>query len=445
MTASDGGGPATPRTVAVLGHYHGRNLGDDLVVATVFAALRRRLPGALLLAVSLDPADSEGRHGVEAFPIKPSRRGGGGLQAVAAPVRESRLKAFARRVPGARRLRLAVALGGQAARELPFLLRARRLLAGVDEVVVPGSGQLDDSRSGWSHAYAIFRWTTLARLTRTRFVLLSVGAGPIDRRLGAIMIRRAVESSSFISVRDPASATVLRAIGVRRDLPVRPDMAYGYVLPAGRLQEHRAGTRVGVNVMGHQDSRYEPGGDRRRYDAYLAKMAQFVAGLVAEGVEIVLFSSQTTSDALVLDDLVAALEARGAWGEAVRGSVVLDADADGLVRTIGSCDYVVAARFHCVLLALALGIPAVALAYHDKLWALLEESGHAEWALDIDAFTPDELAATFAAVRSADGPDLRDRLLAVAAERRAEVEAQFDEVFRQAPATSAGRRREGVP
>jgi len=97
--------------------------------------------------------------------------------------------------------------------------------------------------------------------------------------------------------------------------------------------------------------------------------------------------------------------------------------------TIHDFDYVVAARFHSVLLPLMLGIPTIGLVYHPKTRDLLAAAGHPEWGVDIDTFTPELLLDMFDSVREADRDELRRQLLSNAAEQRAAVEGQFDQIF----------------
>ena len=420
------------RTVAVLGHYHGRNLGDDLVVETIMAAARSRIPDVKLVGISLAPWDTAERHRVRAVPIQPvaAPRRNGGSSVEAEPSGSSPLRSQLRRVPGALPARRALASAGRLVREVPFAVRAHRLLRGVDTVVVAGSGQLLDAREGpWHHPYAIFRWAMLSRLSGTRFVIPSIGAGPIYTRLGKLMIVRSVAAADYVSMRDAHSAELLHSIGVERDLPVRPDMGYGYALPNGTPAARNEPIRVGVNVMAHRDPRYGSYGDVRSFNAYLGKMVEFVAQLVESGDEVVLFSSQTSIDPLVADDLLVALKARG-LAEHSRLHNALDriADSDDLVRTIKECDYVVAARYHAILLALALGIPTIGLSYHPKTPDLFAQAGHSEWCLDIDDFTPQDLLATLGSVRASDSDEIRTALRAKAADLRAAVERQFDEI-----------------
>ena len=420
------------RTFAVLGHYHGRNLGDDLVVTTILNAIRRRVPGADVLGISLAPGDTERRHGIRAFPINPmsaSSPGNGGT--TMDERRRGAVRTAVRRLPGALRARRAVAAAARCAREVPFSLRAFRLLRGVDTVVVAGSGPLLDGwRGAWAHPYTILRWSILSRLSGTQLVVPSIGAGPIQGFVGRLMIRRIVTAADFISVRDAFSADLLHSVGVSRELPVRPDMGYGYPLAGGEARPGRTETRVGVNVMAHEDPRYWPKGDGGRYRTYLAKMLEFVVWLLGNGYEVVLFSSQTSSDALVAGDVLTALEERGLAGHpGLRSAFPEIAGSEDLVRNLQNCDYIVAARFHSILIPLALGIPTIGLAYHGKTRALFEYADQPGWCLDIDRFQVEELEKAFDAVRAADGDEIRQQLRVRAAVLREAVEAQFDEIL----------------
>lgn len=424
----------TSRTVAVLGHYHGNNLGDELVVETVMAAARSRIPDVELVAISLAPGDSRERHHVRAIPIQPfaepARNGSAAPSGEEAP-ESSSVRSRLRRVPGALPARRTLGSVGRVVREVPFSVRAYRLLRGVDTVVVAGSGALLDAWGPWNHPYAIFRWAMLSRLSGTRFVIPSIGAGPVETRLGKAMILRLVAAADYVSVRDPYSGELLHSLGVERDLPVLPDMGYGYARLEGAPPPRNEPIRVGVNAMAYQDPRYGSYGDGRRFRAYLDKTVDFVADLLESGNEVVLFSSQTSNDPMVAADLVAALEARG-LADHPRLHDARDgiADGDDLVRTIRECDYVVAARYHVILLALALGIPTVGFSYHPKTQDLFAQVGHPEWCLDIDEFTPPELMATLAAVRDSDTDEVRAALRAGAADLRGKVEGQFDEILR---------------
>lgn len=70
---------------------------------------------------------------------------------------------------------------------------------------------------------------------------------------------------------------------------------------------------------------------------------------------------------------------------AAKPLVAGDAEPDLIVATLCAAARLVTARYHAALLAMTAGVPAVGLAYDQRVRALLAEAGHAELALDVEA------------------------------------------------------------
>jgi polysaccharide pyruvyl transferase WcaK-like protein len=182
--------------------------------------------------------------------------------------------------------------------------------------------------------------------------------------------------------------------------------------------------------MSHDDPRYYPRGNAVRYEAYVAKLARFVARLLETGEHVLLFSSQNPADANVAADLRQLLAEQGLDDHpALESAIEGTASVDDLLRVISRCDYVVAGRFHCVLAPTALGIPTIGLAYHEKTCELLRDVGRPERCFDIDHFNVSDLVAAFLRLRAEDGVDERAALRGAAEHQRSAVEKQFDELF----------------
>jgi polysaccharide pyruvyl transferase WcaK-like protein len=431
-------------TIAVWGHYHGGNLGDELVVATIIDAIRRRIPGARVVGISMVPSDTRKRHGIDAYRINPgtptvdteARGARSPMPRWRTRSAQGRLRAIVRRVAGVRRLRKRVAHIRRAVRELPFLWSSYKMLRRVDLVVVAGSGQLLDEWEGaWLHPYSTFRWAMLARLARVPMIFPSVGAGPIDGKLSAFFIRRAVASAGYISVRDHHSGRVLTSIGLPGPFPFCPDIGYGLSDDVLRDAATAAGGRsdgtiVGLNVMSHQDPRYWPRGDVRRYEVFLRKMVEFTRWLLDNGYTVRLFSSQRRADGRVAEDLVGLLGEDRRLDHVRLHSAIEDiGQVEDLVRVIAGCDIVVAGRYHSALLPLLLDIPALGLAYNAKTTELFAAVGHPERCLDIDRFSVQSLIAAFRGLCRQDEPEARDARNARVAGHRAAVELQFERIF----------------
>lgn len=407
------------------GHYYGANLGDELVTGVVVDAVRRRQPLREIVAFSLDPSDSGRRHnvagayGITPQPVHPSGRSG---QATRGP---------GRILSGLRRR------GATLLHEPAHLWRSYRVLRGVDQLVIAGSGQLLDSWSGpWGHPYAILKWTALARLAHTETLFLSVGAGPLDRWLSRRMVRAAVERARYVSVRDRSSARELRDAGVTRTLPVVPDMAFAItseasgfapVSGADEAEEGRRRPRVGLNAMAHFNARYWGRGDQKRYREYVRKMATLIEAIVNGGAEVTLFTSQVRADPATAADVMAEVDRGGVetrdhvqW-QPVEG-------VEDLLHVISECDEVIASRYHCVLLPLLMGIPTIGLAYHPKTSDLMELLGQQESCFSIESFDPHCTVERLHQLRD-EGVTVRQTLAARIPPLRSAVEEQFDRVF----------------
>jgi polysaccharide pyruvyl transferase WcaK-like protein len=432
----------TGRTIAVWGHYHGGNLGDELVVSTVVEAIRRRDPDATIVGISGSPADTRVRHGIDAYPIIPDL--GEAKAPAETPSAETpasatdqkppgHIRKAGRRVPGLKRVY-------GVAREPLFLKRSYDWLQDVDLVVVAGSGPLLDTWQGpWGHPYSIFRWALLTRLAKVPMAYLSVGAGPIDGGLSRFFIRRALGWSSYLTVRDAHSAVVLSAIGVKGPPPVKPDMGFGlpdhYLDRPPRSNDHGTGELVvGLNLMAHGDPRYWHKGDPDKYAAYVDKMAAFTAWLLESGHRVTLFSSQIPRDRLVEEDVLEALGRISTVDrERLESAFARIEGVSDLVSVIAGCDVVISARYHSVLLPLLLDVPVIGLSYHPKTNALFDLVGRSGECLDIDRVDSTALENAFQATTEPLSPEAHLAFRRRVEELRRAVEDQFDACFGVTP------------
>lgn len=433
-----------PSRIAIWGHYHGGNQGDDIVVDTLIRNIRARLPDAEVVGVCQSPADTRLRHGIEAVPLTRAALGSRprpGLAAeppappppAAPPPRVARvLRAVPGLGPAARVARERLRAAADPLGEPAFLARSYAGLRGVDLVVVAGSNPLFDGWTGaWSHPYTLLKWALLAGAAGARFACLSAGAGPIETALGRRFVRGALRRAEYASYRDPGSARLIASLGVPGPARVVPDLAFGLTadeLDAPPLDLPPGPPVVGLNPMAHADPRYWPRGDPPRYRAYVRKLADFAAWLLRGGRRVLLFSSQLGADPRVFDDLCEHLkrETELPLGERLIQRPIHT--RHDLLGQLAACDCVVASRYHSVLLPQLMGKPVLALAYAPKTRELMDWTGQAELCVDADAFATDELIARFERmVRESDA--VRARLAERVPGCREAVRAQYDAVF----------------
>lgn len=298
-----------------------------------------------------------------------------------------------------------------------------RAVRASDALVLGGGGLLQDQTSSANLPYHLSR-LTLARLLGTRRAIVGVGAGPLRTAAGRAQVRRALRGVTAISVRDTASAEVLRSLGiggvrVAADLAVSlpaPDVAPADVLCAC-LRPWRAGrTRLPVRTRVGTDITPTTMVDR------LARGLDRAAG--ALGLPIRLVAMQPGWDDLlharVADRLLADVE-------------LCSPPADRVLDVIAASRAVVAMRYHAGIAALLAGRPTTLVGYDPKLTALAGAMRGAARLLDWTPADLDHLGAATVVVAGTGGAGLAAALADLRARERGN-DAVLDEVLELAVA-----------
>ena len=312
--------PGGPR-VLVAAWVGSTNLGDELV----FRGLRRRLDelGAVVTAVSVDPAATRAAHGVAAIDH----------------------------------------------RDVPALVRAAR---GADLVVLGGGGLVQDETSPWNTPYHLSRlWA--GRAWGTPLAAVGLGAGPLDTRLAQALTRVTLAPLRCLTTRDPASARVLERLGIgpatvagdlALALPV-PDVAVGERLVVSLRPWRARRRRLPVAVAGGRAA--VPGW-------FAAGVASALdAAAVATGLEVRFVALQGERDGPLHDQVADRMRT---------SATACRPGLDGVVDEVARGRVVVAMRYHALVAALLGGRPGVALGYSPKVAALAGDVGPGAACLD---------------------------------------------------------------
>ncbi|MCK5613607.1 polysaccharide pyruvyl transferase family protein [Candidatus Pacearchaeota archaeon] len=439
-----------PLRIGIWGHYHGGNQGDECVVKTLIDNIVARRPEAKICAFSLNPADTQQRYGIEAFPLRWSvanrfvRRSSEAESRVDLRDNSNKLvsfvKATVKKLPLLhkllKKLQRGMRLAAAIIHEPLFLWSSYRIIKKVDLLVVPGSHPLFDAWAGtWSHPYTVFKWALLARLGGTRFAFLSVGCGPVNTRLSRFFLRSALQTTYYRSYRDPGSAREARDLGVSGKHPVFPDMAFSLdvgcieppAVPENSLPRRKI---VGLNPMGFfpLDMRYSRQSETGMYEAYVSKLDEFAEWLIKNGYTVMLLYSDLDFDPCVKEDLKNRLEQRPDLDIDGRLIEFTNNSFEDLIRQMSMCDCLVVSRFHCVLLPFILHKPVIGLAYHGKTHELMASLGQADYAMDVDDFEVDDLIERFQRLCK-DSENIRSKIAQRIPVFRQALEAQYDQLF----------------
>lgn len=427
----DGNLVRVPRRIAFISPTGFGNLGDAAILDSLIHGVRQRIPDAEIVGFTQNPRDTRERYGIPAFtcsgvstshynivepppaPSTPPSEGGG------RPRRQNPLKRLSRIMVRESR----VAHGAwQIARERRHRKASIERIRGFDFVVVAGGGQLDDFWGGpFGHPYTLMRWGDLARQAGAKFVVLSVGTGSLKQALSARFVRRALSRASYRSFRDARSRELVGDPLVAND-PVVPDLAYG-------LAFERVSTRgvIGVSPMAYADPRGWPAPDRARYEAHVGSFASLTAKIARAGHQVVLFTTDG-QDKSPLGDMRARIESELDEESKKRISAPEIDGVASLMRVLGGCEVVIAARLHGVILSHVAGRPTLAISHERKVKTVMEGMDLSRWCCEIEGFTVDEGWSRFAELYEKRARIAADVQARVAAYRK-EVDAQYDRVF----------------
>jgi len=447
----------TPRRIGILGHVGNGNLGDEAIIEALIQGVREVVPGVEFAAFTIRPADTEARHGIPSFPL---RRGLDPVRAPSAPAASSvpaassssGIRAALRRIPGLRGLLARGAATarwlGEMARESAFWFFRYRRMRHVDLLIVAGSNQLSDYFGGpWGFPYSIWAWSAAARLAGARVVFLSVGAGPIRSGWSRFFIRTALSWADYRSYRDTGSRDAVAVIGVPEPHVLAPDLAHG-LRPAAvprATGEAKGAPLIVINPLPYFDPRSWAERSPEIYQRYVDTVATFAATLRERGYRVQFVPTQLRADPPVVADLVRAIGRRSDAADATDAAGALDplvSNFEDLVARLSAADFVVATRFHGVLLSQMLGKPTIGIVYRRSTRDLLVDVGQGAYAIDIAGMTSEGLLERLTALERDGGAG--DRIQRRLEGYREALAAQYTSVLGAKSASGEGTRLDRV-
>jgi polysaccharide pyruvyl transferase WcaK-like protein len=400
------------RRIALFGHFGAGNLGNESTLAAMLSHLREFGPGREVHCICSAPDVVTAEYHIPAMPIS---------SYVVRPWKtQSRLVCLIRKM-----------LIGIPS-EIYRWFDAARTLHGAQMLIVVGTGLLNNAFGlmGWG-PYSVFKWTAMARLTGCRVCFISIGAGPLNGAIGRWLAKGALSLGQFRSYRDESTKQHLRAIGFRCvNDQVFPDLAFS--LPVGFLPEKSArnGSRgiVGLGVMCHSGM-YGELTTEADYARYIDALLILSEWLLARGYDLRLVIGDLT-DTPVLDNLKLRLWERvgDVAGQRVR-STPAGSTAE-LLSQLGETDFVVATRFHNVLLALLLNKPAISISFHPKCSSLMDQMGLSEYCQDIQRLSAEKLIAQFCQMEE-NAPKLKQMIRERVEEHRRVLDDQYRRIFQE--------------
>jgi polysaccharide pyruvyl transferase WcaK-like protein len=281
--------------------------------------------------------------------------------------------------------------------------------------------------------WPLLRW---ARRSGAVVFAANVGLAAPTSSLGARVMANTVACHHHVTVRDPDSARLARALAPQIAVTAHADSAHALLARSGprAVQTHGARKRIGLSLTAYLDAYAARGAEPRvrRDEQLTAISANFRALLLRFNLEPVFVA--TTAMDYEVHTAVALQLGRPAEHVKIYESTIPD-----LIRTFDGLDYFVGSRLHSCIAATARGVPTIAAAYHPKVSSFMQEIGCSEWTLPVRALGEPALHDAFARLVAQEST-VSERLLKANAERVALTRATFDLLRPDATIWSVRRR-----
>ena len=354
--------------VGLLGQFGSGNSGNDGSLEAMVSFLRTALPDATLLCICSNPSNVRKRFALETLSIRGAATAEGRLFRI--------LNTALGRLPG----------------RIVGLLLTIQSLRGVDVIMIPGTGILDDfqeSPFGWP--FIIYWWCLAARLRGARIAFVSIGAGPIRGTFSRWLLASAARMAEYRSYRDDYSHRYVKSLGIDVSSDYRyPDIAFGLGEPQGAVPEDRTPTiaTVGIGVMHYRGWERGHADADALYAAYLAKITDLLLRLLQKGHAVRVFMGDT-SDEATMWAIQAQVDGRTSARRNGAVTFAYTRSLQEVMAEIGKVDIAIVSRYHNLLCALKLGCPTLSLGYAQKNDELMAQFGQQAFCHHIESFAVD--------------------------------------------------------
>jgi polysaccharide pyruvyl transferase WcaK-like protein len=363
--------------IRLFGNFGVANFGNECTLQAMLYHVRRLMPNADISCICSMPEIVAANYQIAALPIC-----------------DDFVKPWNLRKPiakWARKLFIGIPC------ELYRWLKGVITLYDTDMLIVVGTGLVTDAFGigGWG-PYSIFKWSVIARLCGCRLAFVSIGAGPLDSRRGRLFVKSALWLANFRSYRDESSLEYLESIGFQRSGDrVYPDLAFSLPLPS-RKRRRPEGYRpvVGLGLMSYAAMYGVEKTNETHYAAYIETLVVFLEWLLKREYQVRLLIGDL-SDIVTVREFETLLRMRLANYDEVPVIAEPIVSTEDLLSQLDATDFIVATRFHNVLLGLFLNKPSIAISFHHKCSSLMKQLGLSEYYQDIKLLNADRLIEQF--------------------------------------------------
>ncbi|RBW67594.1 polysaccharide pyruvyl transferase CsaB [Bacillus taeanensis] len=294
--------------VVLSGYYGFNNVGDEAILYSIIASLKKQHPAIEIVVLSNDPAYTEKTYRVKAV---------------------NRWK-------------------------IPEIMKTLKNADGL----ISGGGSLLQDKTGRKTIPYYLGIMMMAVILRKPFFIYAQGIGPVAIPYHKRFIKHVLSKAAFISVRDKDSKKLLEEIGIKKPIELVPDPVLGIdVIDEENnwfTKQNFQGNVISVSVR-----------DWPSEQNYLQKIAGALDRCVQAGSEVVFIPMHGEHDDITSKRAAEMMKEKSVIAP-------YDAEIHEKVAFIGASDLLVGMRLHALIFAAVTHTPFVALSYDPKIDSFAE-------------------------------------------------------------------------
>lgn len=295
--------------VVLSGYYGFHNVGDEAILYSIIAALRKSNEDIGITVLSNDPEYTRKTYGVEAVNRWK-------LKEVMAAIRES-------------------------------------------DGLISGGGSLLQDKTGNRSVIYYSGVMLIAKFVGKQFVVYAQGIGPVEKKQNQWITKYALSKASLLTVRDVASMNFLKDIGVRQEIKLVPDPVLGIEVGDRVVSWIETSGVAGKKFISVSVRDWPSTVD------YLGKIAVVLDKLVIKGYAIVFIPMHGEID----EETSKKVQGMMVENSVVAPS---DLSIEEKIKVIGKSELLVGMRLHALIFAAVMERPFTAISYDPKINAFAE-------------------------------------------------------------------------
>ena len=280
--------------------------------------------------------------------------------------------------------------------------KSYRLFAQANFLVVKGGGFLHSygNRLDGYVAYFFLFDVLLAHRLGIKVFIMPNSIGPLKNKIARKIILKALSKCNLLTVRESVSYNLLKNYGLNP--VVSPDLGF-YLKPSNDdlkdyLDKHKVDfskKRIAITMRPYRFDSSENGAIL--YKIYIKEFGNLITRLTENNYNVSLIAhtlgpSDHERDVIALKDVIETLSE-----ESLRNVVYLEdfeLDCHQIEKLYSYYDLLIGTRFHSVIFALNVEVPAIAIAYGgNKSYGIMQDIGISDYVIPIEQITAEKIIA----------------------------------------------------